>query len=462
MSAAAGGDRVTDPAGGHVPLLDRKGEGFHRVGIDPGLCWEAHPGWMLRRIKGATVRQYACSEYPQIQRRLQRGLAPSWNDSAGVAVFEANSVRVRARDVTLHNGSLQIARRWLLNGASGERLLTRFLKLETEHPDQIGRMHRYFDAARGTARLDLPEIGTAPADVPAVIECRNRHNYYHFTTETLPALVHFLNDTPDRIMIHCRNSTPSAFSRRFIDVLFPQIADRIEFDDGGLHLEDAVIALNARHLIHSNGDPLLTGPLQAAATLQADWAGMQPDAQSRKFAREHTTDRSLRLLRDRAVALLDPDMIAQQPRRIMVARDAEGSNTRDRRMRDPSDLAGHLQQRGFHIVHFEHLSPLEQIAQMHAADIIVADHGAFFANMTYARPETHVIEIGTLQTQRHRWGDFLTNAHASGCRYTTVFADVASDTPHTVAPVGDGLLGVRVGPSARDRILRLVDEAAAG
>lgn len=462
MSAAAGGDGVTDPAGGHVPLLDRKGEGFHRVGIDPGLCWETHPDWMLRRIKGATIRQFACSEYPQVQARLQRGLAPSWNDPAAVAVFETNSVRVRARDVTLHNGSLQIAGRWLLNGASGERLLTRFLKLEAGHPDQIARMHRYFDAARAGARLDLPEIGTAPADVPAVIECRNRHNYYHFTTETLPALVHFLNHTPDRIVIHCRDARASGFSQRFIDLLFPEIAGRIEMTDQTMHLDAALVALNARHLLHANADPLLDGPLRAAAAIQPRWGDPGADVKTRRFVHQHTTDRSLRLLRDRAVALLDPDMIAQQPRRIMVARDAEGSDTRDRRMQDSSDLAGHLRERGFHMVHFEHLSPLEQIAQMHAADIIVADHGAFFANMTYARPETHVIEIGTLQTQRHRWGDFLTNAHASGCRYTTVFADVASDTPQSVAPIGDGLLGVRVGPSARDRILRLVDEAAAG
>lgn len=119
-----------------------------------------------------------------------------------------------------------------------------------------------------------------------------------------------------------------------------------------------------------------------------------------------------------------------------------------------------LRARGFETVIFEHLSPLEQIAAMQAADIVIAPHGAGLVNMIYARPDALVIEIGSRQTQLHRWGVFHPAAHVSGCDYCGVFADVmgapdAAQVPH----ISDGLLGVALGPKAITRILRLVDRA---
>ena len=88
-----------------------------------------------------------------------------------------------------------------------------------------------------------------------------------------------------------------------------------------------------------------------------------------------------------------------------------------------------LQPFGFESVVFEDLSPLEQIAIMANAEMMVSHHGAGFTNMLFANPQATVIELGTLQTARYRWGDFHAVANASGCRYVSFFADYNTDTP---------------------------------
>ena len=94
---------------------------------------------------------------------------------------------------------------------------------------------------------------------------------------------------------------------------------------------------------------------------------------------------------------------------------------------------------------------------MNAARVIVSAHGAFFANMMFAHPDAHVIEIGSVQTQFHRWGDFLGNAHVARCRYSVVFADLAQQDPSVIPPITEGLIGVQVGRTAIDLICDLAE-----
>jgi hypothetical protein len=84
---------------------------------------------------------------------------------------------------------------------------------------------------------------------------------------------------------------------------------------------------------------------------------------------------------------------------------------------------------GFDYVVFENLSPLDQIAIMANAEMMVSYHGAGFTNMLFAGPQTYVLELGTLQTAIYRWGDFTSLAHASGCRYISFFADFNKGDP---------------------------------
>jgi hypothetical protein len=49
--------------------------------------------------------------------------------------------------------------------------------------------------------------------------------------------------------------------------------------------------------------------------------------------------------------------------------------------------------------------------------------------LLFAGPQAFVLELGTLQTARFRWGDFWSLAHASGCRYVSFFADYNKPDP---------------------------------
>ena len=79
------------------------------------------------------------------------------------------------------------------------------------------------------------------------------------------------------------------------------------------------------------------------------------------------------------------------------------------------------------------------------AEMMVSYHGAGFTNMLFANPQATVIELGTLQTARYRWGDFHAVANVSGCRYVSFFADYNTETP-LIDPVFsmDGIVPVNL------------------
>ena len=111
----------------------------------------------------------------------------------------------------------------------------------------------------------------------------------------------------------------------------------------------------------------------------------------------------------------------------------------------------------FEYVAFENLSPLEQIALMARAEMMISYHGAGFTNMLWANPEAYVIEIGTLQTAQHRWSDFWPLAHASQCNYINFFADFRTENP-LLEPnfAKDGIVPVSLSERAVAQIMAFV------
>lgn len=428
---------------------------FHVPGRDGGLEFLHPPGWAMRRVSGARVRQYACSEYPRIQKILERHLEPRWTEIQP-AIFEFNTVPILAHDVRFRAGTAEVGGKCLMNGASGDRAYARWLKQNPGMPS-FRRANRYFAAARAETTLTGIPLAGDTAGLPVGIECRNRTNYYHFMTETLPLLVHFVCSDAPRITIHCRNDDPSGFSQRFVEALFAELAGRVQWTDRAAGYDKVLMVLNFRHLVYANGDPMLADPLQDTGE-DAQWRDLAAHLRRRKFVFKNSYDVSLRLLRERAVAMLDPVKVAAAPKRIWVSRSRD-AGVNQRPLLGEDRLLERLTRAGFRQVFFETMTPLEQITAIQGAEVIGAAHGAFFANMMFARPETHFIELGSLQTMMHRWGDFLGNAHAAGCRYSMVFADLATDSPDRASLIGDGLVGVRVGDRAIDLIARLADSA---
>ncbi|WP_209054645.1 glycosyltransferase family 61 protein [Paracoccus sp. R12_2] len=430
-------------------------EYFFLIGRDGGLSVEHRPDWILRQVPGASVRQYVCSDYPEIRSVLEQNIEDRWT-RIQPAIFEINAVPVRARDVIFRGGSAEVGGKCLLNGAAGDRVYTRFLK-NNRGMENFRRSNQFFERARAETRLDIPVEGSFPKGMRVGIECRNRRNFYHFMTEALPQLVHFEGRAPSDIVFHCRNNDPSGFAGKFIEAFFPELAGLVEFTDRRASYDDVLIPFNFRHMIYSNGDPMIT-TLLADTGADTAWQDIGAHVRRRKFTFKNSYDVSMRLLRERVLSMIDPKLIAAMPKKIWVSRDNSSDAVNARQMYGEDILVARLKREGFEQLHFEHLTPQEQVAAVHAADVIGSFHGAFFGHMMFARPDAHVIEVGSVQTQLHRWGDFLGNAHVAGCRYSKVYADVASDDPAKILPITDGLVGVGVGAEAIDLVTRLATE----
>lgn len=78
------------------------------------------------------------------------------------------------------------------------------------------------------------------------------------------------------------------------------------------------------------------------------------------------------------------------PRRLYVTR---GEKPNTRRYVQEADLWPALERRGFAMVDPGTLSVQEQIDLFHAAEVVVAPHGAGLTNLTFCRPGTGVLEL---------------------------------------------------------------------
>lgn len=434
---------------------------FHMPGLHPGLSYlPPRPGWILRPAEGARVRLFAESDNPKL-RRAQQNAIDRQQRRMLASVMEINCAPVLLEDATFRHGFALIGERAWLNGAAGGRLRTRYDQ-QNQAEWRQARLHDAFRRARGAAEQALPVWKEPADDLPIAIELKNGFNYYHFTVETLGCLAAFADDDSGQpINLHLPQDNVRGFIPDFIAAVFPGIADRVAFVSNGRSYGRVRAHYSHRHYLYQTADERIRAAI-AEPGVDPAWAEqLRSETQHRKAVAMASYDSSLRLLREHALRQVPGKLVEERPRLIWMGRDESGE-ARARGITGHKPLLAELSARGFEVVAFEHLGPLEQIAQMQAADILIAPHGAGLANMVYAKSGALVIEIGTRQTQLHRWGDFLPAAHVSRCHYDTVFADVAglSDLAR-VPPVSEGLLGVHVGRDATRRILDLVDEALA-
>lgn len=432
-------------------------EFFFVPGRDPGLAYVEAPDWVMRRATGARIRQIAASDFPEVQARIERRLEPRWVAPENNITFEFNTVPVVLQQAAHRSSYASAQGRWIMNGAAGDRLIEKYLSSNPGMPAER-QVNRLFAEAR-EAGASVPRWKGRTSDLDVVIECRNQHNFYHFLSEALCQLTHFaaMRHKP-RITFQCRKGPVRAFPMRFVEALFPELAGRVTFVDGQVAADRVLAPYNHRHYQYQVGDARVDAEIATAEPRDEWWGRVGAHRPRRKFVSKNSFDTSLRKLRERGLSLLDPKTVAELPRRIIVSRDPS-QGARDRELEGAEAMADALRPHGFVEVYFERMDPLQQIATMQAADIMIAGHGAGFAHMVFSRPDALVIEIGTAQTQAHRWGDFLPNAHVSGCSYTTVFADIAGVAPGEVPPMDQGHRGVRIGRRALDAVVELAERA---
>jgi capsular polysaccharide biosynthesis protein len=204
------------------------------------------------------------------------------------------------------------------------------------------RMHPIF------RRLLLPPITRVP-DAVAVLASRGMDNYYHFLLEILPrlALLRACSDVPepDRFLVDCSHS----FQRELL------LAAGI----------DETRVIQPRTHPHISAANLIVPSLPGPRTLTPPWVV--------EYVRG-----------------LIPAGVTSERTRIYISR---GRVRNTRRVHDEAALERALAEVGFITVRPENLRVSEQAKAFHAAEVIVAPHGAGLANLVFCQPGTAVVEL---------------------------------------------------------------------
>ncbi|TJZ90031.1 glycosyltransferase family 61 protein [Paracoccus gahaiensis] len=415
------------------------------------------PSWIVRKVEPAEIRAFAASDHDELQALQQTSI------NRRMEILPKNALEVRSSPVVLQNarfahGLVTLSGRFWLNGASGNRARKKFESANPAKGEDSPHI-ALLRESRDHPMSPMPVYDPADAaDLDISIELKNGFNYYHFLTETLGSLAHYLDDSSGKpISLHLPDNSIKGFLRRFIDAIYPSLSPRVQFVVKPTRFDAVRSVYSHQHYLSAVNDPTVDQALRNEGT-DPLWMQMATDPLHVKKACMQSYESSLGLLRKVALLQMELANIGQTPRLIWMDRD-EGGEARARGISGHEPLLAELTARGFQKVVFERLSPLEQIATMNRADIVIAPHGAGLANMVFAKPGARVIELGNRQIQLHRWGDFFKCAHVSRCRYDTVFADIEGhDDPTTNPPISAGLLGIRIGARAKDRILQIVDE----
>ena len=399
---------------------------------DEGLAFLEQPTKFWRSAPSALIEGFSASSYFQVNRQLNDLLRQTRKSRKFLEAIEYTAVPVLVENAVFRKDVITANGKIVMSGASGGRAINKYIwehRGEKDLPDDaLDSFLRSAREASGDRPLPVVSAKLEP-DIPFAIECRNTFNFFHFITESLAQLTVLDGlDFQGEIFFHFPNSEEKQrdFAMAFVDALFPEYSGRVRFERSPKEYDRVLTAFEfsgAHYLLPGDVTDEMRRLLPAAANgndvLQA--------VSGRSTISMNSFNNSLISLRKRALNAIEGRDWSHLPKRFWVGRDDRQS--RSRRIAGEDLLFEHLQLFGFEYVVFENLDPLEQIALLANAEVMIAGHGAGFTNMLFAHPDAWVIEIGSLQTARQRWGDFWPLAHAAQCRYITIFADHDTKNP---------------------------------
>lgn len=405
---------------------------FLNPGVDPGISLLRPLDFIWRTREPAVIQGFAASEFDEINERIERFVGFTKRHKAFRQIVEINTVPVVLEQASFRKSYTIAMGKCILSGAAGMRLLNQYRWVNENSPDNPEEaVIRYFDDCRAqNTQAEIPLVDPALLEgLDFAIESRNTFNFYHFVTETLCQLC-LLDELQftGRVFIHFPNHEEKtrAFTRAFIETLFPELSGRVVFERAPKEYDRVISAHNLLCAFFQYPGERI-GTLDDLAPSDVVWKGSRAERASQLILQMNSVDRNLLRLRERALKAIEGKDFSHLPKRFWVGRDP--GQARDRTMKGEGDLFAMLQLFGFERVMFETLLPIEQIAIMANAEMMISYHGAGFTNMIFANAAATVIEIGTLQSAIYRWGDFWPLANVSMCRYISFFADYNTDDP---------------------------------
>ena len=419
---------------------------FLNPATDGGLSLLSPVEYFWRPAPPAIIQGFPASAYAEINEKTAAYLTVTRRHKAFSQAVEFNSVPILLNQASFRQSFSLVQNKILLSGASGARLLDRFIwENEEAVVNSEELLFAYFAQCQSQNRGGGIPLGgdTLPDNLPIAIECRNTFNPYYFITETLAQLAvladagfqgDFCLHVPDQ------SETTHSVMRDFVAALFPDIVDRAHFVPAPKYYEQVLTTFDLS-CAYFQFPFEITGSIAPLAPSDVMFRGHDAYRGSHAVLSMNAFHTSLVVLRNRALRAIDGHDFSYLPKRFFL-----GRNDRQNHMCDrvgQSNLLEMLQLFGFAFVILDDLTPLEQIAIMANAEMMVGYHGADFTNMLFAGQQSYVLEIGTLQTATLRWGDFRSLAHAASCRYISFFADFNKPNPQISPSVeGDDIVPV--------------------
>ncbi len=429
-------------------------------GLDPGLHLLSRPDSFWAPVPGGTTSSLMLSEREDIQTRWDREQRRIAKQRRFDTIIELNTQAVVIEDARFERTFAAVGGRWFLNGTAGGRMMTKYTRnFKDAHPEADFRenLAAHYARARDHA-TPIPVWDGAVKGLDFALDARHLHNYYHFIKETFCnlCLLDKIADFDGQVHIHSPAHEASGFVLRFLDALFPELAGRVHFSRTPHHHQRVLTAFTPDYYLFQ-APPGVSPPLDPLMTPRTIWTPQLPDQHTLRTLALNAYARPLRLLRERALRAIAGRDFSYLPRRFWVGRAVVGD--RDRRVGNQDAVLAGLQAHGFVVVYFEKLDPLEQIALMAGAEVMVSFHGAGFTNLLYANPAAHVIELGTLQSGLLRWADFIALAHVAGCTYTYAVADYAHAAEGEDMPRlrGGHLHELAISDAGVDRLMAHID-----
>lgn len=407
---------------------------FFVPGQDPGMTFLEQPDWVWRTHEKTAITGVPLSAYDVVNDRISLQIRRTHRLRDFSKLITFNTVPVVLENARYVRSFVSANNKWILNGETGRRLRNAYANSHPFPEQRIDDLtEAYFAALQDISKPGpMPVTDADVRDLDFVVESRNTFNYFHFLTETLIQLCALDGlDHRGRIIVHYPNQSPSGFVMAFIETLFPELADRVELVRTPAVHDRILSVFNMRHYYYQTSDAVVPSLEEYAPKGSWMWQGRKANRHSQNVLWQNVVDTNLIKLRARALRRVKDYDASHLPRRFWVARSDSGA--RNRAMKGEAELVAKLEQHGFETVYFEKLKPIDQIALMANAEVMISYHGAGYTNMLFANENAHVIEIGTLQTALYRWNDFMPLAHVAGCRYTAFFADHNTPDP-TIEP----------------------------
>lgn len=423
---------------------------------EEGLKLLEQPEYLWREIPSGIIDGFAVSAHDEVNAKIRSFVTHSKRHKQFRTAIEINSVAAVVDRASFRKSHVLAGDKLVLSGSSATRLFNTYRrKNEDSDENPVEALNAYLKSCRtaNKGKQLKVELTFLEPDLDFAIECRNTFNFFHFMTESLCQLC-VLDSVgfQGNVYFHFPNQEEKqgGFTIAFVEALFPEFTGRVFFERAPKEYDVVLTAFDF-------GGAMGQVPHEDVSRLEkiAPPASSVSSLEFQPILAMNSVSAALVSLRARALRMIEGHNFSHLPKRFFVGRSDDQS--RNRPLAGDALLLKHLKDFGFEYIVFEELHPLEQIALMANAEIMISQHGAGFTNMLFASPDAYVIELGTLQTAQFRWADFWPLAHAAQCRYLSFFADFnATDPLREPVFSEDGIVPPAISEKAAAQIVAFV------